>query len=46
MYFEPGILKDWVTNEDMLFLSSSAATTFILGYSKTGKIVKVLALGS
>ena len=30
---ELGILKDWVTNKDMLFSSSSVATTFILGYA-------------
>ena len=33
---ESGLLKDWVTTEDMLFSSSSAAAAFILGYPFNG----------
>lgn len=33
---ESRLLKDWVTTEDMLFSSSSAAAAFILGYAYNG----------
>ena len=33
---ESALLKDWVTTEDMLFSSSSASATFILGYPFNG----------
>ena len=29
-------VKDWVTTEDLLFSSSSAAADFVLGYSVSG----------
>ena len=43
---ESGLLKDWVTTEDMLSTRFFEVVAFIFGYSKTGIIVKVLALGS
>ena len=33
---ELGILKDWAITEDMVFSSSSAATTFIIRYAING----------
>lgn len=33
---ESALLKDWVTTEAMLFSSSSAAASFILGYPFNG----------
>ena len=35
-YIQEGRIVDWVTSEDLLFSSSSAAADFVLGYSVSG----------
>lgn len=35
-YISEGKVKDWITTENLLFSSSSAAACFVLGYSASG----------